>query len=238
MIRLLTTLTILLVVSFPALAQNQGTVNISIYGDSLGDGLWSGLTTILKKNPNCKVNRHSKIGAGLTRADYLNWIEELPKQIESEKPKLALLLFGANDQQGLRDDKKGHAFKSQSWREAYALRMGSIIKELKNNGTIPFWISLPIMAENEANQNAIFLNELFLEKARKENIAFLAIANDFVDKEGKFTTHMNDAKGRSQQIRKSDGIHFTGYGYELLANKIWKEVETILHNQGIDGLCQ
>lgn len=232
--RLFFALLCLIVVALPVSAQE----NIVVYGDSLGDGLWSGLVTVLKKSPNCKVLRHSKIGAGLTRADYLNWIEELPKQIEADQPKIAFLLFGANDQQGLRDDKKGHSFKSSSWKDAYSSRISAIIKELKEKAVKVFWIALPIMAEEETNLNAGYLNEIFQENAARENIAFLAIVNDFADKDGKFITHMNDPKGRSQQIRKNDGIHFTGYGYELLAAKVWEKALKILGEQNLPDICK
>jgi hypothetical protein len=207
--------------------------SIAVFGDSLADGLWSGLSTVIKRRcPDCRLYRHSKIGAGLTRPDYLAWFEALPQSLDEEKPQIAVFMIGANDRQGLRDlNRRGYLFRSEGWRGIYAARIKGLIELMRDRDIKVVWVGLPIMLKEDDEKDARYLDEVFATAAQETGAQFLALAHAFVDEEGKFTTHQADSKGKPQQIRHSDGIHFTGYGYELLANKAWQEVERLLKAQ-------
>jgi hypothetical protein len=36
---------------------------------------------------------------------------------------------------------------------------------------------------------------------------------------------MHDTEKRNRQVRAEDGIHFTLYGYELIAEKVWAKIQ-------------
>jgi hypothetical protein len=207
--------------------------SIAIFGDSLADGLWSGLSTVIKRRcQDCRLYRHSKIGAGLTRPDYLTWFEGLPQSLDEEKPQIAVFMIGANDRQGLRDvNRKGYLFRSEGWRGIYAARIKSLIDLMRDRDIKVVWVGLPIMLKEEDDKDARYLDEVFETAAKETGVQFLGLSHAFADEEGKFTTHQADSKGKPQQIRHSDGVHFTGYGYELLANKAWQEVERLMKAQ-------
>jgi hypothetical protein len=212
---------------------NANPTSIAVFGDSLADGLWSGLSTVIKRQcPDCRLYRHSKIGAGLTRPDFLTWFESLPHSLDEEKPKIAVFMIGANDRQGLRDiNRKGYVFRSEGWRSIYTARIKSLIDLMRDRDIKVVWVGLPIMLKEDDDNDARYLDKVFESAAKETGTSFLELSHSFLDEEGKFTTHLADRKGKPQQIRHSDGIHFTGYGYELLANKAWQEVERLLKAQ-------
>ena len=58
--------------------------NIGVYGDSLSDGVWSGLYSIVKHHPQDKLFRHSKVGATLTTPDFATWTEDFAASLDRE----------------------------------------------------------------------------------------------------------------------------------------------------------
>src|ERR1700728_1212986 len=78
--------------------------NIGVFGDSLGAGVWSGLYVVLKKHPEDHLFQYAKVGAGLTRPDYFAWFGDFTQKLESDHLTMAVIMFGANDQQSPRDE--------------------------------------------------------------------------------------------------------------------------------------
>ena len=206
--------------------ESEGT-NIGIYGDSLGDGVWSGLYTIIKHNPKDKLFRYSKVGAGLTRWDFASWFDEFTTSLDRDHITTAVFMFGANDQQGIRDEKhKGYVFESKGWKEVYISRIDAILLELSKRRVTAIWIGLPIMRSKDENAGAVFLDEIFSDEAKKFNIVFLPLSDSFVDSKGQFAAYLPDQKGHLREVRVNDGVHFTGYGYGLIADKVYSAITT------------
>jgi uncharacterized protein len=210
---------------FPASSQERP-ITIAVYGDSLGDGAWSGLYDILHDKANVHVVRHSKVGSGLTRGDYAQWFADFKKDLDDSKPDVAVVMFGGNDQQSLRDENhKGYIFPTDGWKAVYADRVDAMMSELDSREILTIWVGLPIMRRDDLNKGARILDTIYAAEAERHHIAFLPLVNDFTDASGGFVTHITDDRNRSRQIRADDGVHFTGYGYELIAEKVWAEIQ-------------
>jgi hypothetical protein len=209
-----------------AVDESAGT-NIGVYGDSLGDGVWSGLYTIIKHNPNDKLFRYSKVGAGLTRPNFASWFDEFKTSLDRDHITTAVFMFGANDQQGIRDEKhKGYIFESRGWKEVYISRIDAILSELSKRRVTAIWIGLPVMRSKDENAGALFLDGIFSDEAKKFDIVFLPLSDSFVDSEGQFAIYLPDQKGHLREVRVNDGVHFTGYGYGLIADKVYSAITT------------
>jgi hypothetical protein len=205
----------------PPAAEVEPTAIYGVFGDSLGDGVWAGLYGLLRRHPEIGLLRRSKVGAGLTRPDYAAWIADLPKQIEAGGITVAVVMFGTNDQQGLRDEtRKGHAFGSPGWKAVYAARMDAVLGVFRAHSVDTVWVGLPIMRKDEANSAAETLNTLFSEGAARAGIPFVPTIEDFKGPDGMFAVSLPDATQRQRIVRADDGVHFTIYGYELIAGKI------------------
>src|SRR5687767_8437004 len=74
---------------------------VLVIGDSLADGLWSGLYRAFEEDPTMEVINRAKTGTGFTRGNY-NWVDEIDKILKEDAPHIAVVMFGANDNQALR----------------------------------------------------------------------------------------------------------------------------------------
>jgi hypothetical protein len=210
----------------PAFADAPVTRNIGVFGDSLGDGVWSGLYTVLKSHPEEKLFRHSKVGTGLTRVDYATWFADLTTALDNDHIDIAVVMVGANDQQSIRDDNhKGYLFQSEGWTRTYTARVDAILAEFARRKVTAIWIGLPIMRKDELNTGAAFINHLLAAATSRTGAVFLPLFDDFKGPDGGFASHLPDANGRLRQVRLEDGVHFTGYGYELVAAKVYAEMD-------------
>ncbi|MBF0325447.1 SGNH/GDSL hydrolase family protein [Magnetospirillum moscoviense] len=195
---------------------------IGVFGDSLGDGVWSALTFLLKKNEGDKVFRYTKVGAGLTRPDFPAWIEELPKNLEVDRITHAVVMVGANDLQSVRDEnRRGFLFGTPGWKQVYQARIEKMLDAFAARDIPVVWLGLPIMAKDESNQGSQTLSEVFVAATAKgKRVTYLPLIDDFKGEGGAFVTHLPDDAGKSRQVRLEDGIHFTHYGYERIALKV------------------
>lgn len=205
----------------PGVQDAAPTAVYGVFGDSLGDGVWAGLYGLLRRHPEIVLQRRAKVGAGLTRPDYAAWIADLPKQIEAGGVTVAIVMFGTNDQQGLRDEnRKGHAFGSPGWKTAYSARIDAVLGVFREHSVDTVWVGLPVMRKDESNVAAETLNALFAAGAERAGIPFVPTIEDFKGPDGQFAISLPDPTQRQRLVRAEDGVHFTIYGYELIAAKV------------------
>ena len=199
--------------------------NIGVYGDSLSDGVWSGLYSIVKHHPEDKLFRHSKVGATLTTPDFDTWTQDFAASLDREHITAVVVMFGANDERGIRDEKhKGYVFESKGWQRVYVSRIDVIYSELAKRKVTVVWVGLPAIRDKDANAGAVFLNRLYAAEAAKFAGRFLPLSDSFVDSSGQFAAYLPDKKGHLREVRINDGVHFTSYGYGLIAEKVYSTI--------------
>lgn len=215
-----------LVLVSPARSADPAPLTITVYGDSLGDGVWEGLYVLLRGDKQTRVVRHSQLGAGLTRGDFEAWLKSLRTELDKSPPGAAVFMVGANDQQGVRDENRiGYAFASEGWQQVYAARVEAVMTEFASRRIPTVWLGLPVMRKAEYNRGARVLDAIFEAAAKRGHVTFVPLAEDFTDAAGNFVVYMHDAEKRNRQVRAEDGIHFTLYGYELIAEKVWAKIQ-------------
>ena len=201
---------------------------IGVFGDSLGDGLWGGLYAVLKSHPEDHLYRYSKVGAGIARSDYDNWFEDFTAALDRDHIDVAVVMFGANDQQSIRDEShKGYNFPTDGWKTVYSARVDSILGEFSKRKIPVIWVGLPIMRKDELNTGAEVLDDIFVTETNRSGATFVPMFDAFKGDDGQFATHLPDASGHLRQVRADDGIHFTPYGYELIATKVTQAIGMI-----------
>ena len=210
----------------PVHAAESGALSIMVYGDSLGDGVWEGLYLLLRYDKQVRVQRHSQLGAGLTRPDFDVWLKGLKSDLEKTPPDVAVIMFGANDQQGIRDENRiGYSFASEGWQQVYGGRVDAVMTEFRDRHVPTVWLGLPIMRKTEYNSGARVLDSIFQAAAERNHVTFVPLADAFTDAAGNFVVYMHDADQRNRQVRAEDGVHFTTYGYQLIAEKVWPKIQ-------------
>ncbi|MCE7028205.1 DUF459 domain-containing protein [Jiella avicenniae] len=202
-------------VSAAAEAPRPRDFRIGVLGDSLGEGVYAGLAQLVRGEPNVDVKKYAKVNTGIARSDRYDWPEAADDL--AEKPMdVALLVFGANDLQTIRESGKAYYYKQAAWEERYRKRVAHIVKAFAGRGVKVYWLSLPITRKNRFQADYAYLNEIFRQEAEANGATFIDAWKAFADENGEYTTNFT-VDGKSTIIRASDGVHFTPLGYQVYA---------------------
>ena len=197
---------------------------VVVLGDSLGDGLWQGLYRTFEEDANIEVVNRSKPSSGFVRTKRYDWNAALDKILKDETYQMAVVMFGANEDQAIRSGKKYIKPGTDAWIELYGKRVESFIKKLRSKGVAVYWAGLPIMRSPDESDDAEELNEIFREKAFINGGKFIDTWSGFTDESGRYSAFGPDMAGQVRRLRADDGVHFTMRGYLKLAHFAEKEI--------------
>jgi hypothetical protein len=209
----------------PAKSQNARTkLNVVVFGDSLGDGLWAGLYHVLRKDKRFNVIRKSRVATGFVRKDYYDWNEGIREAAAETRIDIAVVIMGTNDRQTIVEDGKRYGLFDAKWREVYGARVDDFTATLKASGARIYWVGLPVMRSATFERDMENFSGIFEAHAAANGVVFLPTREIAADKDGNYSAYGLDASGRKRLLRAEDGIHFTMEGYELLARSIGKAI--------------
>lgn len=195
-----------------------------VLGDSLGDGIWSGLYRVFKEDANVEVIKRSRVSTGFARTDYFDWNANLDGILRSEPVHIAVVMVGANDVQAIFDNRRWYKLGTEQWRQVYGDRIDGFIRKLKESHAAVYWVGLPIMRSEQNNQTMQTMNEIFREKAFINGVKFIDTWNAFADEFGRYSAYGPDLTGQVRRLRAEDGVHFTIPGYVKLAHFVEREI--------------
>lgn len=199
----------------PAEAPKPRDYRIAVLGDSLGEGVYAGLAQLVRDEPNIAVKKYARVNTGIARSDRYNW-PEAADELADRPMDAALLVFGANDLQTIRESGKAYYYKQEAWEKHYRNRVAHIVKAFSDRGIKVYWLSLPITRKNRFQKDYAYLNQIFKEEAEANGATFIDAWSFFADEDGNYSaTFTKD--GTSKIIRASDGVHFTPLGYQVYA---------------------
>ncbi len=189
--------------------------HIAVLGDSLGEGVYAGLAQLVRSEANVAVTKYARVNTGIARSDRYDWPEAAGK-LADRAMDAALLVFGANDLQTIRENGKAYHYKQDAWEERYRTRVAKIVKAFSDKGIKVYWLSLPITRKNRFQEDYAYLNQIFREVAEANGATFIDAWGAFAGADGDYSeTYTLD--GSSKIIRASDGVHFTPLGYQVYA---------------------
>ena len=201
---------------------------VVVLGDSLGDGIWSGLYRAFEEDKNVEVVKRSKVSTGFTRPERYDWNAEIEQILKDEKYQIAVVTFGANEG-AIKAGKELLKVGSEGWREAYGERVEAFIKKLRAAKLAVYWVGLPVMRSPNQSSDAEALNEVFREKAFINGAKFIDSWTGFTDESGRYSAYGPDMTGQVRRLREDDGVHFTMRGYLKLAHFAEKEIRRDLN---------
>jgi hypothetical protein len=208
---------------------NGDRYRVLVVGDSLGDGLWSGLYRAFEDDATLEFIQRAKNSTGFARPDSYDWNNELTDILKQDTYQIAVIMFGDNDAQPIKSGKDWLKVGSDAWREVYGKRVEAFIKKLRAANIAVYWVGLPIMRSENQNADAEALNDVYREKAFINGAKFIETWNGFTDESGRFSAYGPDMTGQVKRLRADDGIHFTMRGYLKLANYVEKELRRDLN---------
>jgi len=197
---------------------------VLVVGDSLADGLWSGLYRAFQEDGNMEVVNKSKPSSGFVRADSYDWTKEIDDILKDDTYQMVVVMFGANDNQAIKSGKEYIKPGTDAWDELYGQRVEAFVKKFRAKGLAVYWTGLPIMRSPDDSDDAEELNDIYREKSFINGAKFIDTWSGFTDESGRYSAVGPDMSGQIRRLRDDDGVHFTPRGYLKLAHFAEKEI--------------
>ena len=161
--------------------------------------------------------RFSRAATGLARYDYVNVEDQARQQLAGRRIDIAVVMVGANDEQGILARRQALAFDTPPWRAVYAARIDSLVALLRRNAGAVYWVGLPKMRKPAYDEKAQRLNALYEARARALGVPFVSTVPATTDDQGRYSEYLMDGGSRPRLMRARDGVHMTMAGYLRLA---------------------
>ena len=184
-----------------------------------------------------KLLRKAKNGSGLTRLDQFNWVDEVAAIAADPGADLFVGSFGVNDRQPIvepdktRTDYGGPAFETR-----YQSHVEELIHEVTSKDDSILLVGLPVMMEDDANTDAQAKNRIFEAAVKAAATPLATYAQPWTSQPSpdEYKPFLPNARNAMVQVRASDGIHFTTFGYDLVMDSIYPAILASLKQRGRD----
>ena len=233
----------------PVLAQQgsgqpagAGEVRIAFVGDSLADGMWGGMVRAISNDACLKghftLGRFGENGTGLTRADKFNWTEEIRKIETSFSPDLMIVSFGLNDRQGVVEPDRVTRveYGAPDWPKRYSSHVTAVLAEGSVGKAGLLWVGLPALRDKTPADDAREKNRLYFENVEQFHsgkVRFVEPWRLAAEGEDVFKPYGPGPSGEPVALRSTDGIHFTGAGYDSVAAYLLPRILAHLEDQQV-----
>jgi hypothetical protein len=196
------------------LATAGRTLNVGVFGDSLGDGVWAALYRDLHDNKSFNVIRLSQVSTGLSRYNYVDVQQKTVGQLAAKHIDIAVFMFGANDQQGIVEDGKIYPFGTDGWKAAYGRRVDNLVYTLRQQGAVVYWVGLPKMERQHFDDGASLINAVLAQHMAALGAEFIPTVAITSDANGAYSAYLPEGPSKTKRLmRANDGIHMSMAGY-------------------------
>ncbi|MGH9137670.1 MAG: DUF459 domain-containing protein [Acidimicrobiales bacterium] len=185
-------------------------LRVWVGGDSMMRDLGESFARRAAGIPTLDTTVHVEISTGLTRPDYFDWPAALAADLEATDAELLVVMFGANDAQGLvlDDGTQVQSVADRAWQAEYARRVEAVMDQLYAEDRLVLWVGQPPMRDRRFSDRMTILNRIFQGAASDRSWV------EYVDTTERFG---DDPAG---DLRQVDGIHFSRAGADLLADDL------------------
>lgn len=197
-----------------------GRLRIGVFGDSMADGLWSGLYRDLREVEGVTVTRFSEVSTGLSRYDYVDVQAKTRRQITEQPVDVAVILFGTNDAQAIESDGRILTFGSEAWKAAYSRRIDDLVNLLRGRGVVVYWVGLPRMQRESFDSRMTLINTVISARMAALGVPYVDTVALTSNAEGGYEAYLSDARGRRRLMRANDGVHMTTAGYGRISGAV------------------
>lgn len=201
------------------------TIDVGVFGDSFGDGLWSAVHLRLRGNERFADYRFAKNSTGFTRYRSLNILEDIRAKLDRQPVDIAIISFGANDTQGLWENGRSVAYMSDPWKGRTSEKIDAVIELMRERGVSVVWVGLPKMREPNFEAEIAQMNAFNAHLMCSLNVPFIDTVPASVDAEGNYTSHITrPGRAEPMRFRAGDGVHMTMQGYGVLIEDLLDDI--------------
>jgi hypothetical protein len=207
-----------------AIAQRRP-VEIGVFGDSFGDGIWAGVYNQLRRDPGYDVRQLSERSTGFTRYRSLNLLDDIRGKLDRQPVDIAIVSFGANDTQGIFDAGHGNAYMSEGWQRIVTERVTRVVGLLRERGAMVYWVGLPKMRDPAFDADIQQMNRFYTARMAALEVPYIETLPLSVDADGQYAPYLPDEPGAERRMaRANDGIHMTIPGYIYLTRGLTERI--------------
>jgi hypothetical protein len=192
-----------------------------IGGDSMAQTMGISLSRAMSDVGVFTTTLDYRISTGLTRPDYFDWPRELDRVVREEDPELLVIVFGANDSQGIQmPDGRVFERNSPEWLAEYRRRVAGTMDLLRDpdGDRLVVWLGQPPMRDAGFSTRMAYLNNIYFEEAATRPwVRYVDTWSFFADGNGGYAPQLAAADGTVHDLRLGDGIHLTTPGGDRLA---------------------
>ncbi|MEI6450403.1 MAG: DUF459 domain-containing protein [Actinomycetes bacterium] len=203
-------------------------LHLYIAGDSMAGIPGMALVNLAKDTHLIKPLLDYHISSGLVRPDFFNWPAQLQQQVKAFDPGAAVVMWGANDNQGVQTSSgKVYEFGSSGWEKEYRKRIGDALAILFDGGVRRvYWVGQPIMPGSTYDRQIRLMNDIFRDEARKHpGVQYIDAYEVFSDSGGGYAQYLRGDDGNMEQVREADGEHLTYAGGMRLAKVVMAAIK-------------
>lgn len=191
-------------------------LKIGVFGDSMGDGVWTALYREFQDQPGVEVTKFSEVSTGLSRYDYVDVQAKTTRQLDESPVDVAVVVFGTNDAQGIDTGGVVHDFGTPGWKAAYGRRIDDLVGLFRSRGVVVYWIGMPRMKRDGFDGRMAIINEVVEARMKALGVPYLETVSLTSDAQGEYIPYA-EVNGRRRLMRANDGIHMSMDGYVRLA---------------------
>lgn len=202
-------------------------MHLYIAGDSMAGIPGMALVNLSNDTHLIKPLLDYRISSGLVRPDFFNWPAQLQRQVKAFDPGAVVVMWGANDNQGVQTSSgKVYEFGSSGWEKEYRKRVGDAIAVLFGGGVRRiYWVGQPIVPDSAYDRQIRLMNDIFRGAAKKHPGVQYIDAYEVLSDGGGYAQYLRDEKGEMQQVREADGQHLTYAGGMRLAKVVMAAIK-------------
>jgi hypothetical protein len=183
------------------------------------------------------VHRKPRSASGLSRPDFFDWFAEGQRLYRSFRPDVSLVIFGANDGQGIwmggeKRSTQWIRWHEDGWRAEYARRVNRLADALGPRGEHVIWVGAPVMRPPKLNARVRILNGIYQrEMAWRPRALFVDTWPVLADRKGNYLEHVRHA-GKTVLARSPDGVHVSREGAKILIDHIVPRARAFVATDG------
>lgn len=188
-------------------------VRVAVFGDSYGDGVWSGLQRQLP-GKDYEVLKYSHVGTGFTRYRRQNLESLAAEEMGGQPIDIAVISIGANDAQSINTDKGEYApLMGPKWQAQIGERLDRYVGLLRAHHAMVYWVGLPRMRDAGLDRDVGAINQFYAERMAKLGVPFIDTV-PIASPNGQYSAYLNDPRtGESTLVREKDGVHMSMTGW-------------------------
>ncbi len=202
-------------------------LRLYIAGDSMAQGYGQVVQGAATRTGVMTATVDVKVSSGLNRIDFFDWPARLVERVDSLRPDVVIVTFGANDQQPILTE-EGRAVRDvtdPAWIAEYARRVAWAMDFLAGDGRKLIWVGIPNDGRDEVTERLAVIRGVYAaEAAKRPAVTFVDTWTYFESPTGGYAAYVADDEGQVRRMRANDGFHLSIEGASYLGRIVFGEV--------------